>query len=132
MLFLCFAAGAVGALVSVMYRLRPGGSFSIDVEVGRPLVRRLGVFRPFVGATFGLLVYAMLASGVLLVQTSTDRPDLYFAVAAFFAGFSERWVHVAVHDAEDRLSRTQHRETPVLGEEELENQPAENGRTGRA
>jgi hypothetical protein len=111
-----------------MYRLRPGGSFSLDVEVGRPLVRRLGVFRPFVGATFGLLVYAMLASGVLLVQTSTDRPDLYFAVAAFFAGFSERWVHVAIHDAEDQISGTQRSEKPVTEDGALEIPPDENGR----
>jgi hypothetical protein len=102
-LFLCFTSGAVGALVSVMYRLRPSGGFSLDVEVGRPLVRRLGAFRPFVGATFGLLVYAMLASGVLLVQTESDKEFLYFAVAAFFAGFSERWVHVVAADAEVRL-----------------------------
>jgi hypothetical protein len=102
-LYLCLASGTVGALVSVMYRFRPGGSFSLDVEVGRPMVRRLGVFRPFVGATFGLLAYAMLESGVLLVETSSDRQHLFFAVAAFFAGFSERWVHVVMQDAEDRL-----------------------------
>jgi hypothetical protein len=106
-LYLCFAAGAVGALVSVMSRLRPGGSFSLDIEVGRPLIRRLGTFRPFVGATFGLLVYAMLDSGVLLVQANTGKEHLYFAVAAFFAGFSERWVHVVIHDAEDRIAGTQ-------------------------
>jgi hypothetical protein len=102
--YLCVAAGAVGALVSVMYRLRPGGSFSLDVEVGRPLIRRLGLFRPFVGATFGLLVYAMLASGILLVEANADQKALYFAVAAFFAGFSERWVHVVIQDAEDRIA----------------------------
>jgi hypothetical protein len=103
-LYLCFAAGAVGALVSVMSRLRPGGSFSLDIEVGRPLIRRLGTFRPFVGATFGLLVYAMLESGVLLVQANAGKEHLYFAVAAFFAGFSERWVHVVIQDAEDRIA----------------------------
>jgi len=126
MLFLCFIAGAIGALVSVMYRLRPGGSFSLDVEVGRPLVRRLGVFRPFVGATFGLLVYAMLASGVLLVQTSSDRPDLYFGVAAFFAGFSERWVHVAMHDAEAKLGGANGE--PVSDEAAADLPPDEDGR----
>ena len=103
-LFLCFGSGALGALVSVMYRLRPSGTFNLDVEVGRPLVRRLGVFRPFVGATFGLLVYAMLASGILLVQTESDKEFLYFAVAAFFAGFSERWVHVITSNAESQIA----------------------------
>jgi hypothetical protein len=120
-LFLCFGAGALGALVSVMYRLRPSGSFSLDVEVGRPLVRRLGAFRPFVGATFGLLVYAMLASGVLLVQTESDKEFLYFAVAAFFAGFSERWVHVVAADAEVRLRGVEEEPPPAAA-------PAANGK----
>jgi hypothetical protein len=127
-LYLCFGAGAVGALVSVMYRLRPGGSFRLDVEVGRPLVRRLGVFRPFVGATFGLLVYAMLASGVLLVQTSSEQPHLYFAVAAFFAGFSERWVHVAMNDAEGQLGRVPATAGPAPPVGGAESRPDENGR----
>ena len=120
-LFLCLASGALGALVSVMYRLREKGSFTVDVEVGRPLVRKLGVFRSVVGATFGLLVYALLASGVLVVSTDpgADQEYLYFAVAAFFAGFSERFVHVLVSDAESKLARPESEPAPAA-----EKQPA--------
>lgn len=100
LLYLCFGSGAVGALVSVMYRLRNVGGFTVDVEVGRPLIRRLGAIRPFVGATSGMLIYAMLVSGLLPIDTKSDREDLYFAVAAFFAGFSEQWLHVVMRDAE--------------------------------
>jgi hypothetical protein len=100
MLFLCCAAGALGSLVSVMSRLRPGGKFTLDFEVGRPLVRRLGLYRPAVGAVFGVLLYAVLQSGLLLVDPTDAQfpgdPVYYFAVAAFVAGFSERWVHVVI------------------------------------
>jgi hypothetical protein len=100
LVFLCYSAGAVGALVSVMSRLRPGGNFDLDFEVGRPLIRRLGLFRPAVGAVFGLLLYAVLESGLFLVDPTAAEfpgdPVHYFAVTAFIAGFSERWVHVVI------------------------------------
>ena len=108
LLFLCYGAGMIGALVSVMSRLRPGGKFRIDFEVGRPLVRRLGLFRPAAGAVFGVLLYAVLKSGILLVQPESKDfpgdPVFYFAVAAFLAGFSERWVHVVIGGAKRTIS----------------------------
>lgn len=108
-LFLCCGSGTMGALVSVMSRLRPGGKFRIDFEVGRPLVRRLGLFRPAVGAIFGVLLYAVLSSGILLVRQPEDEnfpgdPVFYFAVAAFLAGFSERWVHVVIGGAKRTIA----------------------------
>jgi hypothetical protein len=109
LLFLCYGAGTVGALVSVMSRLRPGGKFDLDFEVGRPLVRRLGLFRPAVGAIFGMLLYALLQSGILILDP-TDQdgfagdPVFYFAVAAFIAGFSERWVHVVIGGAKRTIA----------------------------
>jgi len=112
LLYLCFGSGAVGALVSVMYRLRNVSGFTVDVEVGRPLIRRLGAIRPFVGAISGMLIYAMLVSGLLPIDTKSDREDLYFAVAAFFAGFSEQWVHVVMHDAEEQFGGCQAESEP--------------------
>ena len=107
-IFLCAASGAFGSLVSVMSRLREGGNFHLDFEVGRPLVRRLGVFRPAVGTIFGILTYGLLESGLLLVNPDdTDfagKPAAYFAVAAFIAGFSERWVHVIIGGAEKTIA----------------------------
>lgn len=109
LLFLCYGAGTVGALVSVMSRLRPGGKFDLDFEVGRPLVRRLGLFRPAVGAVFGVLLYALLQSGILVIDptdqdTFDGDPVFYFAVAAFIAGFSERWVHVVIGGAKRTIA----------------------------
>ena len=46
--FACYSMGALGALVSVMIRMASGsgsgGRFTIDYEVGRRTIRRLGSF----------------------------------------------------------------------------------------
>jgi hypothetical protein len=105
-LLLCYAAGAVGALVSAMSRMskQERGRFNIDFELGRPLMRRLGVFRPFVGAVIGVALYALLASGILQVQISETNKPYYYGFAAFLAGFSERFANVVLGSAEKRLA----------------------------
>ena len=49
--------GALGAIVSVMTRMASPGSFNTDFEVGRKPIRRLGLLRPFIGATFAFALY---------------------------------------------------------------------------
>jgi hypothetical protein len=96
-LFLCYGAGAVGALVSVMSRMGAarGSKFQVDFEVGRPVLRRLGSYRPFVGAVFGVALYFLLASGLLRTEAPTaDQAVYFYGIAGFFAGFSERWTNV--------------------------------------
>ena len=51
--FVCFTAGAVGALVSVLMRMS-SNTFRVDYEVGRSTIRRLGSFRPLIGSIFGI------------------------------------------------------------------------------
>jgi hypothetical protein len=95
-LFASYAMGAVGAVVSVLSRMAAGTKekFKIDFEVGRPPIRRVASFRPFIGAVFALVLYFALRGD--LVQLGTDaegqEPLEYYAVLSFFAGFSERWV----------------------------------------
>jgi hypothetical protein len=100
--FVCYAAGAMGALVSALSRMGSGpGKFEIDFEVGRPLLRRLGVYRPFVGAVFGVAVYFLLASGLLVTQPpSEDQAVFFYGIVAFFAGFSERFTNVIFGQAQ--------------------------------
>jgi hypothetical protein len=101
-LVLCTGAGAVGALVSVLSRMSSGDNdrFSIDFEVGRPLLRRLGLYKPFVGSVFGVATYFLLAGG-LLPTTSPNGNRLYFyGIIAFLAGFSERFTGVIFGKAE--------------------------------
>jgi hypothetical protein len=104
--------GALGALVSAMARMGAGADrFKVDFEVGRPLLRRLGFYRPLVGAVFGVAVYFLLASGVLTEPAVHDGREIYFwGTVAFLAGFSERFTNVIFGGAERVLGGSAGRE----------------------
>jgi hypothetical protein len=89
----CIAAGALGAVVSVVQRIN-SGQFNLTYDVGRPYVAFLGGLRPVLGAAFGLVLYFAVTSGLLTVfeipDAGTERL-FTFLVIAFLAGFSERW-----------------------------------------
>ena len=106
LLVLSAGAGAIGALVSAISRMGnpEKGKFNVDFELGRPLIRRLGLYRPFLGAIFGVALYFILASGIAQVAVSDDRQLYYYGFAAFLAGFSERFATVMFGSAERRLS----------------------------
>jgi len=92
-LLISIAMGGVGAIISVMSRMAGKGAFSVDHEVGRKMVRRLGSLRPFIGATFAVAIYFGFASK--LFQLGSQPQTIYFyAIVAFLAGFSERWAKV--------------------------------------
>jgi hypothetical protein len=99
--FACIAAGGLGAVVSVLSRMASPKKFDIDPEVGRQALIFLGIFRPFVGAVFGLALYFLLQSSLL--QVSSDNKFATYVVAAFLGGFSERFVKVMLNGAEDSL-----------------------------
>lgn len=88
----CFSAGAVGALISVLSRLS-SNKVRVDWEFGKDTLRTLGSLRPFVGAVFGLMTYIALKSGVIGIHLANDKAKshyYYFIVFSFAAGFSER------------------------------------------
>jgi hypothetical protein len=80
------------------------GKFNLDFELGRPLVRRLGVFRPFVGGIFGVALFFLLASGLLDLKPTQGLKPYYYGLAAFLAGFSERFATGMLGTAEGRLT----------------------------
>ncbi len=89
----CIAAGALGAVVSVIQRIN-SGQFALTYDVGRPYVSFLGALRAVLGATFGLLLYFAVTSGLLTIFNVPDENTkrlFSFLVIAFLAGFSERW-----------------------------------------
>jgi hypothetical protein len=86
---LCFSAGGVGAMVSVMSRLSTG-RVRLDWEFGKDTLRTLGALRPFVGAVFGLITFLALKSGIVNLADG-DGSSYYYIVFAFVAGFSERF-----------------------------------------
>jgi hypothetical protein len=103
--FVCYGMGAVGAIVSVMTRMAVKNNTGfIDYEVGRPSLRRIGSFRPIIGAVFGVVVYFALKSGIVQLSTGNGPPSIYFyATFAFLAGFSERKAMVILGGAERML-----------------------------
>jgi hypothetical protein len=104
-LLLCTSAGAVGALVSVLSRMSGGSDkFTVDFEVGRPLLRRLGLYKPLVGSVFGLALYYLLVSRILMTQPPKGHTTYFYAIVAFLAGFSERFTGVMFGNAERLLS----------------------------
>jgi hypothetical protein len=117
--FVCFAAGALGAVVSVLMRMRNPQGFEIDYEAGRWQAFWLGSIRPFIGAIFGLIIYFAIDSDLLQIvvpdqNPATDASDASFsflALLAFVAGFSERLTKVVL-DGTDRSIRA------VLGGDE--------------
>lgn len=105
-MLLSIGAGAVGALVSVLSRMSTGDEekFNIDFEVGRPLLRRLGLYKPLVGAVFGLIMYFLLRSGLLLTKPEPDTEIYFYGAVSFLAGFSERFTGVVFGNVERLVS----------------------------
>jgi hypothetical protein len=95
-LVVSYSMGAVGAVMSVMTRMSSSkvGVFTVDFEVGRGPLRSLGAFRPFIGATSALVIYFAMKSELFQVLPAQKESLYLFAVVAFIAGFSERWVNV--------------------------------------
>ena len=90
----CAFAGALGAMVSVVARMN-ASSFKVEYDIGRPTLRRLGAFRPFVGAVFGVVIFLALASHLMHIDVGDgngERQFAFFVVWAFIGGFSERFV----------------------------------------
>lgn len=101
--FASYGAGAVGALVSVMLRMRPDTrtSFSVDYEVGRGPIFWLGAFRPVIGAIFASALYFALESDFIQLGSITQQSTFtFYAFVGFLAGFSERFTHVIFGEAE--------------------------------
>jgi hypothetical protein len=99
--YACFVAGALGAMVSVMTRMREEEDVQLDYEVGELLIVMLGAFRPVLGAIFGVLTYFAIDSQLLPLTPPTEaKRFFYYALFAFAAGFSERFAHVILGSAE--------------------------------
>ena len=106
--FVCFVAGTMGAFISVLMRMS-SNSFRVDYEVGRSTIRRLGSFRPFIGAIFGVVLFFVVKSGLLsidLAAKSQSERFFYYGSLAFLAGFNERFTNVILGKAEQTIAPT--------------------------
>jgi hypothetical protein len=112
-----YLAGAIGAIVSVMSRMRQDPrspqAFRVDYEVGKAPLWFLGAVRPVLGAIFGTAVYFALRSGLIVLTPSGEETEFYFyALLAFLAGFSERFTHVLLGQIEDAAVAPQTAQRP--------------------
>ncbi|HEX7255676.1 MAG TPA: hypothetical protein VF236_07080 [Gaiellaceae bacterium] len=104
--FVCFVTGTLGAFMSVLMRMS-SNSFRVDYEVGRSTIRRLGSFRPFIGAVFGVMLFFVVKSGLLsidLSEKSESETFFFYGTLAFLAGFNERFTNVILGKAEQTIA----------------------------
>jgi hypothetical protein len=127
--FACYTAGALGAIVSVLTRMR-SDRFSVDYEVGRAPAFWLGAFRPFIGAIFGLVVYFALRSELVHWQEPDKRRAFFFfTFLAFLSGFSERLAHVILGGAERTVQETLEQADKAVGQESTTTRVSADGQT---
>ena len=79
------------------------GRFNIDFELGHTLLRRLGVYRPFLGGILGVALYFLLAGGLLDIQVDDPEKPYYY-------GFCERFATLVLGAAERRLAPGEQRQ----------------------
>jgi len=129
--YVCYTMGAVGAFVSVMTRMAGGGNFTIDYEVGRPALRRVGSFRPVIGAIFAVVLYFALRGDLIQLQTAAGENATYFYGAlAFVAGFSERRAKIILGGTERMLAGEAEEGDPKPAPAKRRGSGAGNGSTG--
>jgi hypothetical protein len=93
--FAALLAGGLGACVSVLIRMSKG-RFSVQREPSRSHTWFLGALRPFIGATFGVVTFFLVTSGMLQITIPVWSEDKEKALAwifsvAFLSGFAERF-----------------------------------------
>jgi len=79
--------------------------------VGRPALRRVGSFRPIIGAIFAIVLYFSLRGGLVQIHSGDGEPTAFFYGAlAFAAGFSERRTKIITGGAARFLGDQEHEE----------------------
>jgi hypothetical protein len=100
LLVLAGLAGGLGSIISILTRIKQYDSPEYT-DSFLPLV--IGVFKPIIGAAFGILIVAIIHSDFLPLNVKKDPPgakEYFFFSIAFIIGFSERF-------ALDIVSRTE-------------------------
>ena len=112
------AAGALGAVVSVMLRMSGRGDFSVDHELGRWEIVLVGAYRPVIGSVCGIVAYFIVRTPFIPIDQSDLDLPLYVSVA-FLAGFSERWMRTMLSGVRvDRPVRSSRRRGRRQGRDE--------------
>lgn len=95
-------AGALGSIVSIMVRLHD--FVSVNVK-HRAVVFFTGFFKPIVGMSFAMFVFACLNAGILplAIKVDTTAAGYFFLALGFVSGFSERFAQDVASRAEKSI-----------------------------
>ena len=115
-----FVVGSSGSMISILMRF---SDYQQDKDRDRPpydpqYIRSVvpvfvGLFKPLIGGTFGIFVYAILSTGILPIElldsndTGTNKYWLTLIAATFATGFSERFAKDLVARTEKTLGMTE-------------------------
>lgn len=110
---LVFSSGTLGSVVSILIRIHQfdtkESEFTNYTDPLLPIF--MGAFKPIIGSAFGLLFFALINSGIITVQSISDRTgrnrEFFFCAIAFIVGFSERLASDVIRRAEDTIGGVQ-------------------------
>lgn len=100
LLVLAGLAGGLGSIISILTRIK---QYDSPEYTDSFLPLAIGVFKPIIGASFGVLIVAIIHSEFLPLNVKKEPPgskEYFFFATAFIIGFSERF-------AMDIVSRTE-------------------------
>lgn len=103
-LSLVVIAGAIGSIVSIMVRI---DNFARIKNAEAIVLFLTGFFKPVIGMSFALFIFAAISSGLLPLSIPKDQANLFFAALSFIAGFSERFARDVVSMAEGKVPNTE-------------------------
>ncbi|MEQ9671230.1 hypothetical protein [Coleofasciculus sp. G2-EDA-02] len=119
--FVVGASGALGSVVSILIRLK---EFDVEFrEILDPIIPFLiGAFKPVIGASFGVFMYALISSGLVPLDTNPTnatgrKEELFYFAIAFTVGFSERLAKDVIAQAETTVKVRNVREVDESGEQ---------------
>jgi hypothetical protein len=103
---LVVSAGTLGSIVSILTRIR---EFRNENYRDSSLPIFVGLFKPIIGASFGVLMFALINSDLISISTlegnqRKEERAFFFYSLAFVVGFSERLANDIVSRTENMFS----------------------------
>jgi len=100
------------------------GSLSLNYSAGKSFIQVLGIFRPFIGALFGIICYTILSGKFFPISLPTDPSVLlyFYSGVGWIAGFSERWAQDMLIDSSKKILPFGKNENPKIQAKEAMDQ----------
>ncbi|MDB9315958.1 hypothetical protein PN462_22790 [Spirulina sp. CS-785/01] len=104
LIILVVSSGTLGSVISILIRI----SDFEEPENPDPLIPIfMGAFKPIIGSSFGLLVFALFNSGIISLQIlpsdNARGQEFFYSSLAFVIGFSERLAKDVIKRTENTL-----------------------------